>query len=177
VEKVNQRLRKTVEILEATGVPYAVIGGHAVRAWVAQVDEAAVRTTLDVDILLRADDLPTVIQAMTDAGFHHRQTIGLDMFVEDPDGSARDGIHVLLSGRIEKTGEPNPDVEPTTRAGGFQTVPLETLVSMKLNAFRRKDQVHLLDMISLDMIDQSWLDRYPENLRNRLQELLDDPDG
>ncbi len=36
MEKVNERLRKTVGILEAAGVPYAVIGGQAVRAWVAQ---------------------------------------------------------------------------------------------------------------------------------------------
>ena len=48
---------------------------------------------------------------------------------------------------------------------------------MKLNAFRRKDQVHILDMLSLGMIDTSWLDRYPEPLRQRLQQLLDDPDG
>lgn len=45
VEKVNERVRRTVEILEASGVPYAVVGEHAVRAWVAQVDETAVRTT------------------------------------------------------------------------------------------------------------------------------------
>ncbi|MEO8270130.1 MAG: hypothetical protein ABI557_10430 [Aureliella sp.] len=32
VEKVNERLRKTVRILEDAKVPYAVIGGHAVRA-------------------------------------------------------------------------------------------------------------------------------------------------
>lgn len=51
VEKVNGRLRKTVRIIENAGIPYAVIGGHAVRAWVAQVDEAAVRTTRDVDRL------------------------------------------------------------------------------------------------------------------------------
>ena len=36
---------------------------------------------------------------------------------------------------------------------------------MKLNAFRRKDQVHILDMLSLGMVDASWLDRYPEPLR------------
>lgn len=38
VEKVNERLRKTVKILETGKVPYAVVGGHAVRVWVAQVD-------------------------------------------------------------------------------------------------------------------------------------------
>ena len=109
VEKVNERLRKTVEILEAGKIPYAVIGGHAVRAWVAQVDEAAMRTTADVDILIRPANLPDMIVAMTKAGFHHRQTAGLDMFVEHPDASARDAVRVLLVGRIEKTGEPNPD--------------------------------------------------------------------
>jgi hypothetical protein len=177
VEKVNERLRKTVGILEAAKVPYAVIGGHAVRAWVAQVDEAALRTTRDVDILVRPTDLPALFSAMTAAGFHHRNTSGLDMFVEHPDASARDAIHVLLVGKVERGGEPNPDIEPVARANDFQTVPLETLVRMKLNAFRDKDRVHLRDMISLGMIDTSWLDKYPQQLRLRLAELLNDPDG
>ncbi|MCO6457217.1 MAG: nucleotidyltransferase family protein [Pirellulaceae bacterium] len=177
VEKVNERLRRTVRILEDAKVPYAVIGGHAVRAWVAQVDEAALRTTCDVDILVRPQDLPALKDAMTAAGFHYRQTAGLDMFVEHPDASARDAVHVLLCGRIERDGEPNPDIEPVTRASDFRTVPLETLVRMKLNAFHDKDRVHLRDMMSLGMIDRSWLPRFPERLRARLETLLDDPDG
>lgn len=177
VEKVNERLRKTVKILEDAQVPYAVIGGHAVRAWVAQVDEAALRTTQDVDILVRPADVPALIKAMTAAGFHHRNTAGLDMFVEHPTASARDAVHVFLVGNIEKSGEPNPDIEPSARANNFHTVPLETLVRMKLNSHRRKDQVHLLDMISLGMIDASWLPKYPDGLRQRLEELLNDPDG
>ena len=48
VERVTQRLRKTVEVLEASRINYAIVGGHAVRARVAQVDEAAVRNTRDV---------------------------------------------------------------------------------------------------------------------------------
>ncbi len=177
VEKVTQRLRKTVNTIEAANIPYAVIGGHAVRAWVAQVDEAAVRNTRDVDILIREADLPGLMKAMTEAGFYYRKANGLDMFLEDPEGSARDAVHVLIAGRVERAGEPNPDIEPNTRTNEFQTVELETLVRMKLNAYRRKDQVHLLDMISLDMVDRSWLDKYPENLSQRLKELLDDPDG
>lgn len=177
VENVNARLRKTVGILEAAGVPYAVIGGHAVRAWVAQVDEAALRTTKGVDILVRPADLPAMIDAMKAAGFHHRKTSGLDMLVEHPDASARDAVHVLLVGTVERGGEPNPDIEPAVRTDDLQTVALETLVRMKLNAFRRKDQVHLLDMLSLGMIDASWPARFPEPLGRRLQQLLDDPDG
>ena len=177
VEKVTQRLRRTVDILENAAIPYAIIGGHAVRAWVAQVDEAAVRNTRDVDVMVRPKDLPAVITAMTDAGFYHRQTAGLDMFTETPDGSARDAVHLLLCGVVERGGEPNPDLEPSARANNFRTVALETLVRMKLNAFRDKDRVHLRDMISLDMIDASWPERYPPALGQRLQELLDDPDG
>ena len=177
VEKVNERLRKTVRILEDAKVPYAVIGGHAVRAWVAQVDEAALRTTQDVDILVRPSDLQSLIAAMTAKGFHHRNTSGLNMFVEHPDASARDAVHVLLVGNVERFGEPNPDIEPAARANDFRTVELTTLVRMKLNAFRDKDRVHVRDMISLGMIDASWLDRYPEQLRLRLEELLNDPDG
>ena len=48
---------------------------------------------------------------------------------------------------------------------------------MKLNSFRDKDQVHLRDMISLSMIDASWLDKFPVELSARLKELLDDPNG
>jgi len=32
-------------------------------------------------------------------------------------------------------------------------------------------------MIALEMIDSTWLNRYPPRLRLRLEELLNDPDG
>jgi hypothetical protein len=179
VERVDQRLRKTVQILESAGIPYAVVGGYAVRVWVAQVDEAAVRTTRDVDILIRPADLPEVIKAMTEAGFYHRKSADVDMFLEDPDGSARDAIHLVLCGQMVREGEfePNPDIEPTEKTDDFQTISLPALVRMKLNAYRDKDRVHLRDMISLGMIDDAWVARYPAELGQRLQTLLDDPNG
>jgi hypothetical protein len=179
VERVNDRLRKTVSVLEQARVPYAVVGGHAVRAWVAQADLAAVRTTQDVDILVRPGDFSALRQAMEDAGFHYRQTAGLDMFLEDPDASTRDAVHVMLVGQTIRPDdiEPNPDIEPSETADDFRTLPLEALVRMKLNSYRRKDQVHLLDMISVGLIDGSWPLRFPGELGIRLQRLLDDPDG
>ena len=32
-------------------------------------------------------------------------------------------------------------------------------------------------MISVDLIDETWPDRFSKELGERLQELLDDPDG
>jgi hypothetical protein len=179
VERVNQRLRKTVEILEQAQLPYAIVGGHAVRAWVAQVDEAAVRTTVDVDVLIRPKDFPVLKLAMEVAGFHHRNTAGLNMFVEHPGASARDAVHVVLTGEMVRPHEiePNPDVEPGERADDFRTLPLERLVRMKLNSFRLKDRVHLLDMISVGLINNTWPSRVPDVLGQRLQQLLDNPDG
>lgn len=179
VERVNERLRKTVKIFEDSKIPYAVVGGHAVRAWVAQMDEAAVRTTRDVDILIRPSDLPAVIETMTAAGFHYRQISGLDMFVEDPDGSARDAVHIVLSGQMVRPDDhdPNPDVEPFETANEFRTIQFESLVRMKLNSYRDKDRVHIRDMISVGLIDESWPKRFPGELGRRLQKLLDDPNG
>ena len=37
VEKIQERLEKTATTLEQAGIPYAIIGGNAVRAWVAAV--------------------------------------------------------------------------------------------------------------------------------------------
>ena len=179
VDRVTQRLKQTVRILEDAQIPYAIVGGNAVRIWVAQVDEAAVRTTKDVDILIRPCDLPRMIEAMEKSGFFYRHTIDVDMFVEQKDGSARDAVHVVLSGQMvrEDDYEANPDVEPCESNNEFRTLQLETLVRMKLNSFRLKDRVHLVDMIDIGLIDGTWPSKFPEPLRLRLQQLLDDPDG
>ncbi|MEI7955803.1 MAG: hypothetical protein WCJ66_11590 [Verrucomicrobiota bacterium] len=49
VDKVRQRLLEAANGLSHAGVPYAVVGGNALAAWVSRVDEAAVRNTRDVD--------------------------------------------------------------------------------------------------------------------------------
>ena len=178
VEKIEQRLRRTVHVLEQAQIPYAVVGGNAVRIWVAQVDEAAVRATNDVDILIRPADLPRLIEAMRAAGFYYRQTAGIDMFVEEKNDSARNAVHIVLSGEMvrEDDYEANPDVDPHEYGGQFRTLPLESLVRMKLNSFRLKDKVHILDMLQVGLIDDTWLDRFPGPLRARLNELIENPD-
>src|SRR6266478_525190 len=69
VEKVRDRLRRAVAALEQANICYAVAGGNAVAAWVSRVDEAAVRNTQGVDILLRRADLPAAIGALSKSGF------------------------------------------------------------------------------------------------------------
>src|SRR5207253_2601958 len=72
-EKIRQRLARATAALESAGVSYAVAGDNAVAAWVSRVDEAAVRNTRDVDILIRRSDLEAATKAMASAGFVFRQ--------------------------------------------------------------------------------------------------------
>ena len=69
------------------------------------------------------------------------------------------------------------DVTESEHAAGFNVIALDALVRMKLTSFRRKDQVHILDLIEVGLIDATWLDRVSPLLRDRLQSLLDDRDG
>src|SRR5229473_1798308 len=71
VEKVKDRLRRTSAALNEAGVAYAVVGGNAVAEWVGRVDEAAVRNTQDVDILIRRSDFEAAKRALEVAGFAH----------------------------------------------------------------------------------------------------------
>ncbi len=57
VEKVRERLLRGATALENAAIPYAVCGGNAVAVWVTRVDEAAVRNTRDVDILIAGQTL------------------------------------------------------------------------------------------------------------------------
>jgi hypothetical protein len=58
VAKVRERLLRATTALNQIGIPYAVVGGNAVASWVATIDEGAVRTTRDIDLLVRRSDLP-----------------------------------------------------------------------------------------------------------------------
>lgn len=73
--------------------------------------------------------------------------------------------------------QPSPDVDESERAAEFRVAKLEALVRMKLISYRRKEQVHLLDLIGVGLIDATWPARFPPLLGDRLQELLDDPNG
>ena len=64
VEKVKERMRRVCRILDAAGIPYAVIGGNAVQMWVSQVDEAAVRNTRDVNLLLNRDRFEDTVRLL-----------------------------------------------------------------------------------------------------------------
>jgi hypothetical protein len=184
VENVRRRLLRASSALDAAKVPYAVIGGNAVAAWVSRADEAAVRNTRDVDVLLRREDLAAATAALAEAGFVHRHVAslgkseGMEVFLDGPEGKVRDAVHIVFAAERTRTDqmEPNAKVEESEDAGSFRLVSLEALVRMKLSAWRDKDRVHLRDLVSVGLIDESWVGRVPASLQPRLAEILASPE-
>ncbi len=179
VEKVRDRLLRAAAALNKAGVPYAVVGGNAVAAWVSRVDEAAVRNTQDVDILLRRSDLPAATDALSSVGFIYRHVKSLDIFLDGPNASARDAVHIVFAGEKVRSENPvvSPDVLESEETETFRLVTLDALVRMKLTAFRDKDRTHLRDLLEVGLIDASWCNQLPIPLAARLKELLENPEG
>jgi hypothetical protein len=179
IEQVRDRLLRATAALEAGQVPYCVIGGNAVAEWVGSVEKSAVRFTKDVDILLRRDDLERAKCVMASAGFLYRHVKSIDMFLDGPGTKARDAVHVIFAGEKVKPEDlvAAPTVDERKLVDKFHVVNFDALVRMKLTSYRRKDQVHLLDMIGVGLIDASWPARLPAELGTRLQVLLDDPEA
>ncbi len=185
IDDVKRRLERAAAALQQVGVAYAVVGGNAVAAWVSRVDESAVRNTRDVDILLRREDMTRARDALEAAGFVHRRVSSLgkaaamDVFLDGPDAKIRDAVHVLWAGEkaVPDALEATPELGSTETGDGFELIPLESLVRMKLISFRDKDRMHLRDLIGVGLVDATWPGRFPSELAARLQMILDDPEG
>ncbi len=185
IEDVKNRLERATAALEKLGVRYAVVGGNAVAAWVSRVDAAAVRNTRDVDIMLRREDMESARMALEAAGFVHRRVASLgkaaamDVFLDGPDAKVRDAVHILWAGEkaVPDAIEATPELHQTESTGGFELVLLEDLVRMKVTSFRDKDRMHLRDLLSVGLIDERWPERLSPVLAERLQMILDDPEG
>jgi hypothetical protein len=179
VEAVRERLLRATAALKAAGIPYAVAGGNAVAGWVSQIDSGAVRNTRDVDILVRRSDRQAVHDTLTAAGFFYVELLGVDVFMDGPEANPGAGIHLLFAGEKVRPDYllPNPDTDESVQSTQFRMVDLEPLVRMKLVSHRLKDRVHLQDLAHVGLIDNTWPDRFPPELAERLRAILANPDG
>lgn len=179
VQRVQEQLRKTTAALEKEGVPFAVIGGNAVALWVGSVNPAAVRTTKDVDILLRRQDLWRAAAAMQQAGFIPEEVHGVSMFLDREDPLPSRGVHVVIAGekvRPEYT-HAAPDLANAARsADGVPIVSLYDLLIMKLQSCRDLDRAHIRDLMKVGLITQEIVNPLPADLRERFEGILANPE-
>jgi hypothetical protein len=175
LDEVTDRLERIAGALAAAAVPYALVGGQAVALWVATKDPAAVRTTKDVDLLLRRADLPKARAAALTVGLDYFEALGVGMFLERTDPNPRRAVHLVWAGEKVRPEYPRPS--PTmdqrqTLGPGKQVVALDGLVVMKLMANRDQDRVHLRDLIEVGLVGRELLPTLPTELVSRLDALL-----
>ncbi len=176
IERVEKQLRKFTLALDAAGIPYAVVGGNAVAAWVSTVDPDATRSTKDVDILVRRADLSRVAEAVRAIDMVLQKALGVYMFVEQTEPSPKRGVDLIFAEEPVRTGDRimAPSVTAACRSSqGYMVVNLPELVRMKLAAFRLRDQTHLVDMLSIGLIDAGWTDKLPAELQPRFRQVLE----
>jgi hypothetical protein len=142
---------------------------------VATKDPAAVRTTKDVDMLIRREDLPKARAAASSVTMDYFEVAGVGMFLERSDPNPRKGVHLLWAGEKVRpdctVASPGLD-ERETLAPGKHVVSLAGLVRMKLVANRDQDRVHLRDLIDVGLIDRGMLSGLPPDLAAGLDALL-----
>ncbi len=175
LEEVTDRLERICGALEEEAVPYALVGGQAVAIWVATSDPAAVRTTKDVDLMLRREDLPRARAAAAKVGLDYFELMGVGMFLEQTDPNPRRAVHLVWAGEKVRPeyDTPAPTIDQReTLAPGIQVVSLAGLVQMKLTSYRDLDRVHLRDMIDVGLVGRELLGELPAALAARLEALL-----
>jgi hypothetical protein len=175
LDEVTERLQRITRALEEAAVPYALVGGQAVALWVATKDPAAVRTTKDVDILLRRADLPRARAAALAAALDYFEVVGVGMFLERTDPNPRRAVHLVWAGEkvTPDSALPSPSIEERqSLEPGKAVVSLPGLVRMKLVANRDQDRVHLRDLIEVGLVGRDFLRDLPADLAGRLDALL-----
>jgi hypothetical protein len=174
LDEVTDRLQRITRALKEKSVPYAVVGGQAVALWVATKEPAAVRTTKDVDLLIRRDSLPQARSAALSVGMDYFEVLGVGMFLDRSDPNPRHAVHLVWAGeKVRPEYEfPSPAVDQQQTISGFEAVSLPGLVLMKLLANRDQDRVHLRDMIDAGLVGREMLRQVPPSLAQGLEALL-----
>jgi len=145
--EVQKALEKLVRILEAEGVPYAIIGALALNEYGHR------RVTIDVDLIMREEDLQAFKSRHLGRGYAER-VVGTGKLL---DTEFNVHVDVLSAGRFPGDDKPKPIAFPdpaTTaiRGAPFAMLPIERWIELKLASgmvapHRAKDLVDVQELI------------------------------
>lgn len=178
--RVEELLRKVTTALNAARVPYAVVGGNAVAAWVSTVEPDAVRATKDVDLLTRREMVRDMVEPLGRVDLVATEVMGVHMFVERENASPKRGVHLVMANERIRAhyAHPAPDVaQAVTHIADYPVIDLPALVAMKLQSFRDVDRTHIRDLLGVHLIDPRVTDALPPDLRARLDQILASPES
>jgi hypothetical protein len=165
VHRGQTRLTRTTDALNSANVLYAIAGEQAVARWIKQVDPSAVRNSPTIELIVDRASVSRAHAAMLRAGFSPRADD--HRYFAEPRAKPRDAVAFAVA-------ETKPLI---TEIDGYRVLSLIPLVEALLTLHRLIDRVALRDLIDVGLVDQSWTARFPRELSDRLQDLIDSPDG
>lgn len=174
MDRIEQRLHRVTEALDAAKIPYAVVGGNAVAVWVAKADPAATRTTKDVNLLVARSDVDRITAVMKELGFIREDLRSLVLFLDPEEPARRSGVHLVWADEKVKPSylHPAPKVsEAVPDDAGFLILDLHALARMKLTSLRDIDRVHISDLLAVGLIDDQSRQSLPADLLRRLADI------
>jgi predicted nucleotidyltransferase len=167
-------LHRIVTILRDAKVPFAVVGGVAVNAYVLAVRRSRSFVTRDIDLLVDRSDLEDIIAVAQTAGYTGRGTAGGFMLIR-PEQDPAEAVHLLFAGERPRSTHPipNPPIHAEEKdlpefGISVPVASLRDLIQMKLNSFRPKDETHLETLDRCGLITSEIESSLPPVLADRL---------
>jgi hypothetical protein len=177
---VHGALTRLVDRLTELKIPYAIVGALSLNAYGYQ------RTTSDVDVLLRREDLEAFKKAYLGRGYVEKFP-GSKGF---RDANQNVDIDVLLTGDYPGDGKEKPVAfpDPATAAvlgERFALLPLSTLIELKVASgmtapHRLRDLADVIELIRENAIEESFsksLDPYVQEKFRELWQAAQSADG
>jgi hypothetical protein len=171
--EAQKAVRKLVDILEAEGTPYAIIGALALNEY------GHKRVTVDVDLVMREEDLQEFKRRHVGRGYAERVP-GTGKLID-----TELGVHVdvLSTGRYPGDDKPKPIRFPdprTTAIRGkpFAMLPMPRYIELKLASgmvapHRGKDLVDVQELIRSAALPRDVADDLDPWVREKFLELWD----
>ena len=168
---VHRALERLVDRLMELKIPYAIVGALSLNAYGYQ------RTTSDVDVLLRREDLESFKKAHLGRGYVEKfpGSKGLRDATQNVD------IDVLLTGDYPGDGKKKPVAFPdpasaAVRGERFALLPLSTLIELKLASgmtapHRLRDLADVIELIRENAVEESFSESLHPYVREKFREL------
>lgn len=167
----QKAVRKIVSILESEGLPYAVIGALALNEY------GYKRVTVDVDLVMREEDLQTFKRRWLGRGYVERAE-GTGKLLDSELGVR---IDVLSTGRFPGDDRPKPVAFPdpaktAIRGAPFALLPIERWIELKLASgmvapHRLKDLADVQELIRAARLPAAMASTLDPWVRDKFMEL------
>src|SRR5206468_12433958 len=161
--------RRVAELFEQHQIAYAMVGGMAVNA------HRHVRTTGDVNFLIRAESLQ-VIRELVSQGVFAAHPTRSRRFTDPTTGVTFD---VLLAGSFPGSGRPGPIAFPdpisvAENRGELSYINLKSLIELKLAAHRYQDFADVVNLITANNLDESYMSQLHSSVHRDFIECLEE---